>query len=78
MVAELETIKQEQVDCLVGDYIGFGASYAERHSFRDSVCIVGSDTQCRCSACVPLLPLPPAIVHAALISSSRYVAFANR
>jgi len=29
MVAELETIiKQEQVDCLVGDYIGFGASYA--------------------------------------------------
>jgi MGT family glycosyltransferase len=69
MVAELETIiKQEQVDCLVGDYIGFGASYAAERLGIPFVTVSVSWAVTLNADALPVflsLPLPPAIVHAA-------------
>lgn len=69
MVAELETIiKQEQVDCLVGDYIGFGASYAAERLGIPFMTVSVSWTATLNADALPVflpVPLPPPIVHAA-------------
>ncbi|HCF28043.1 MAG TPA: hypothetical protein DEV81_12765 [Cyanobacteria bacterium UBA11049] len=68
MVAELERIiKQEQVDCLVGDYLGFGASYAAERLGIPYMTLTLSWTLALNADAIPLflaLPLPPQVIHA--------------
>ncbi len=71
MVAELETIiKQEQVDCLIGDYIGYGASYAAERLGIPFMTVSVSWTVTPNADAIPSflssLPLPPRVVHAAI------------
>jgi MGT family glycosyltransferase len=67
MVAELETIiKREQVDCLVGDYLGFGASYAaERLNIPYVTASVTWSVTLNADALPAGFPtlLPPSIIH---------------
>ena len=67
MVAELETIiKRERVDCLIGDYLGFGASYvAEKLKIPFMTVAMSWGTTLNADG-LPVafpLPLPPKIVH---------------
>lgn len=68
MVAELEPIiKREQVDCLVGDYFGFGASYAAERLGIPYVTLTISWPLALNADAIPLylaLPLPPQVIHA--------------
>jgi MGT family glycosyltransferase len=68
MVAELETIiKREQVDCLVGDYLGFGASYAAERLGIPYMTLTLSWPLTLNADAIPLflsLPLPPRAIHA--------------
>lgn len=68
MFAELETIiKREQVDCLIGDYIGFGASYAAERQGIPYVTLTMSWALTFNSHAIPLfasLPLPHQMIHA--------------
>ncbi|MBD2726601.1 glycosyltransferase family 1 protein [Nostoc sp. FACHB-892] len=68
MVAELETIiKREQVDCLIGDYLGFGASYAAERLCIPYVTLTMSWALTPNADAIPLflsLPLPSRAVHA--------------
>ncbi|MBE9181921.1 glycosyltransferase family 1 protein [Oculatella sp. LEGE 06141] len=71
MMAELETIvKREQVDCLIGDYIGYGASYAAERLGIPFITITVSWTVTPNADAVPsflaALPLPPRLIHAAI------------
>ncbi len=68
MVAELETIiKQEQVDCLIGDYIGYGVSYTAEKLGIPFITVSVSWTVIPNADGIPLfissLPLPPRIIH---------------
>lgn len=68
MVAELESIiKREHVDCLVGDYVGFGASYAAERLGIPYVTLTMSWAVTPNADAIPLfisLPLPPRFIHA--------------
>ncbi len=68
MVAELETIiKREQVDCLIGDYLGFGVSYAAERLRIPFVTLSMSWPITFNADAIPLffsLPLPPRVIHA--------------
>jgi MGT family glycosyltransferase len=69
MVGELEVVmKQEQVDCLVGDYLGFGASYAAERLDIPFVTLTMGWTVTMNANAIPLfissIPLPPRIIHA--------------
>ncbi len=67
MVTELDTIiKREQVDCLVGDYIGFGASYAAERFGIPYATLTMSWAVTPNADSIPIflsLPLPPRIIH---------------
>ena len=68
MVAELEiVIKRERVDCLVGDYLGFGASYAAERLDIPFVTLTMGWTVTMNANAIPLFissaPLPPRIIH---------------
>lgn len=69
MVAELESvIKRERVDCLVSDYLGFGASYAAERLGIPFVTLTMTWTVTLNADAIPLflspVPLPPRIIHA--------------
>jgi MGT family glycosyltransferase len=68
MVNELEAvIQREQVDCLIGDYIGYGASYTAERMGIPYVTVSVSWTVTPDENSIPSfltsLPLPPRIVH---------------
>ncbi|NJL36005.1 MAG: hypothetical protein HC899_04035 [Leptolyngbyaceae cyanobacterium SM1_4_3] len=67
MVTELENIiKREQVDCIIGDYLGFGASYAAERMGIPYVTLTMSWPVVPKADGVPLFispPLPPRLIH---------------
>ncbi|MBE9181920.1 glycosyltransferase family 1 protein [Oculatella sp. LEGE 06141] len=69
MVTELEAIiQQERVDCLVADFIGFGAAYAAERCdipfVTISVTWIGAFNAHTLPAGFSYLPLPPWLIHA--------------
>jgi len=68
MVAELEIIlRREQVDCIIGDYLGFGASYAAERLGIPYVTVSMSWATTLNADALPVafpIPLPNRIVHA--------------